>query len=100
MVSTDLIIQNAISQFEAQKKKAYQDAYDVKYNELKADYDVYVCEKQKEKAEAIGAINDAFTKTCEAKRFEIEGIANSYAEVQVTKLDGQINELKKLLSTN
>ena len=96
-MSTRIVLQNAISQLEAQKNTTYQKEKEAKLLELQPQLSTYLDAKQKEKEEAIGEVTKSFTEAIAAKKNEINNIAEVFAATKVAAIDKTINEIKKLV---
>lgn len=97
-MSVKIVLQNAKAQLEAQKVKAYQEAYNEKYAELKPHIDTYSVEKKKEYDEAVVALKGAFDEAINAKKAEVESLSANYATVKVATIDNSIAELDAMIS--
>ena len=103
-----VILQNAKSQFEAQKQKVYKEAYDGKIAELKPDLDSYTAEKNQEYTQSIVTLKAAYDaavaekrKACDdaisAKKTEIESIASICASKRVSATENYISKLAEMI---
>ena len=90
-------MQNAKTQLEQQKAKAYQEAYNEKYAELKPQVDAYAVEKKREYDEAVIALKSAYDDAINAKRAEVEALSASYASIKVSAIDRSIAELNEMI---
>lgn len=104
-----VILQNAKTQFEAQKQKVYKDAYDGKVAEMKADLDAYTAEKNQEYTQAITSLKAAYDaavaekrKTCDeaiaAKKAEVESTASIFASKKVAVTENYISKLEEMIA--
>lgn len=104
-----VILQNAKTQFEAQKQKVYKESYDAKVAEMKPDLDAFTAEKNQEYTQAIVSLKAAYDaavaekrKTCDeaiaAKKAEVESTANIYASKRVAATDNFISKIEDMIS--
>lgn len=104
-----VILQNAKTQFEAQKQKVYKESYDAKVAEMKPDLDAFTAEKNQEYTQAIVSLKAAYDaavaekrKTCDeaiaAKKAEVESTASIYASKRVAATDNFISKIEDMIS--
>ena len=103
-----VILQNAKTQFEAQKQKVYKDAYDGKIAEMKSELDTFVAQKNQEYTQCINSLKTAYDeavvekrKMCDeaisAKRNEIETTARMHADARVAATEQYIAKLAEMI---
>lgn len=98
-MSVKVVLQNAKTQLEAQKKGVYSRAYESRIGELKPTLDDYVKVKTEEKMQAEAALTEAYTRAIESKKSEIETQAEFYATAQCVPVDNTIKELEKMIES-
>ena len=104
-----VILQNAKTQFEAQKQNVYKDAYDAKVAEMKADLDAYTAEKNQEYTQSIVALKAAYDaavaekrKACDeaiaAKKTDVESTASVFASKRIAATENYISKLEEMIA--
>lgn len=103
-----IVLESTKSQLEAQKKKVYDDAYSLKYAELKVDIDAYVSEKNQEYNDYVAELKSAYEQAVAEKRKQcdseinvrkksVDEAARVYASKQSSLVDELINGVATLI---
>lgn len=96
-MSTKIILQNALTQLEAQRSQSYKNAYEAKTAELNGDLEAYRVEKRKEYDDAIIELKNRYECAINAKKDEIANKAKTYAEIVASDVDKNIADLKSMI---
>lgn len=109
MNQSTIILQNAKTQLEAEKKKVYNDAYNNKMNELRTDFDKYSAEQNKIYNDTVAQLKAAYDaavaekrKTTDnliaARRGGMESEAATYANERASYTDSLIAQIDELIA--
>lgn len=96
-MSVKVILENALSQLDAQKTQTYKQAYDAKTAELTSEYDAYRIAKKQEYDDAVLALKARYDAAMSAKKEEIDEKAKLYADIAVAAIDKNIADLKAMI---
>ena len=96
-MSVKIVLENAKAQLEAQKKREFDSAFNVKYEELAPELAEFKQTTQKEFDEAVHALQETRDKAITAKVAESEGKATDYANTKSTEIDKMIANLQAMI---
>lgn len=98
-MSAKVILDNARTQLETQKKRTLIEAHDRRFAELKPELEEYTQKKAQEKADAEQALNESYQRAIAEKQAEIEMKASAYASSEAAVLDKQIMQLQSMIDS-
>lgn len=96
-MSVKVILENALSQAEAQKTSVYNQAYNAKTAELASEYEAFKAVKKQEYDEAVLALKAKYDAAMSAKKEETDQKAKVYAELATNNVDKVIAELRTMI---